>query len=831
MGKINIISSIGIKKFLYRDFLQLLVPSLHNSSAKPLDKSADYLNWFNCCLVDHANDFVNTYDLNNSFFIKQLNSSFKTTRFKLLLKQWIVDYLSMPYSALFDFYNSTSNAVDKFPLFDNSLNRFAVEKFCQKFNTDFSKIEWIPQMSLGRRFLSVFIQALRIFYFCSRSGIKILNTKKRYKVMREAIWGLYDSGGYYFHDDFLVDEVKIKKNDLLLFSRISVLWDEGRLKAYSDAKKSGYAHFFLPSLSIGINSLLFRIIPKYIFAGCSALSSQVKSSNFLLFQNIYWDFAFFALAYEKVFSHFKVTSELGHNYFSATHISESIVCQNYGVKYYLMHWSDDSVDMNKHIGSFLGCDNYLAWGKAHIRVVGGEGNIILTGYPFKVFVQRVICNRAKVLNEMNIAAHGKIITFFDESFGDLCLMTEKHFVNFWQVALTVAESEKDSTIVIKPKGLERVKNLSDDMRNRFILIKEQLEKMSNVYILDSKRWSFIEAIGISDIVVTQGMTSSSTIAIICGILGLYLDEARYNHPFSQRFRDKIVFTEPEKLISMIRSVLRREESPLKIIPEELLRHYDEFPDERGLDLYRDILSGRKKRVGIIIQARMGSTRLPGKVMLPILGKPVLRHIIDRLKRCNHADVIVLATTVNKDDDVLEKLAKENNLKVFRGDEQDVLSRYYYAAKENKLDVVIRITADCPFIDPEIIDNMILNFLDNNRIDYLSNVLNRTFPRGLDTEIFKFSTLHRAFESAKNPYQREHVTPYIYEHKELFMLSGIENKESLSHLRWTLDEEKDFEFIKEIYNRLYRDNNIFLTKDILAVLEKEPHLAEINKYVR
>ncbi len=146
-------------------------------------------------------------------------------------------------------------------------------------------------------------------------------------------------------------------------------------------------------------------------------------------------------------------------------------------------------------------------------------------------------------------------------------------------------------------------------------------------------------------------------------------------------------------------------------------------------------------------------------------------------------------------------------------------------------MVIRITSDCPLVDPEVVDNMVLNFLNDHKIDYLSNSIKRSFPRGLDAEVFNFSALRQAFKFAKSPYQREHVTPYIYEHKELFRISGIENGRNLSHFRWTLDEEKDLEFIREIYGRLYKENEIFLMKDILMVLEKEPHLAEINMAVK
>jgi spore coat polysaccharide biosynthesis protein SpsF len=650
--------------------------------------------------------------------------------------------------------------------------------------------------------------------------------------MREALWGLYDKGGYYFHDDFMVDGVKIKKEDLLFFSRDSMRWEKDRLRAYQDARKSGYAHFTLSALSIGLNPFLSRVIPKYVLSGAMLFLRQIKSQDFLLFQNLYWDFAFYALAYEKIFSHFSLISELGHNYFSSSHIAESIVCQNYGTEYYLMHWSDNSCNINRFINSFLGCDKYLLWGRAHFR--GTEGNpeiMALTGLTFKKYIKQVATRRTQVLAEMNIEERGKIITFFDESFGGDCLMTELHYITFWETILRVAAQEKESTILIKPKDLSRYNHLPVGLKDRFLEIKKILEGTPNAYIIDAQRRSFIEAIGVSDIVVSQGMTSSSTIAIACGIEGFYLDEANYQHPFKDYFKDKIVFDNPDKLVKMIHETIYNKQSSLKNIPVCLLRKYDAFSDNFALERMRDILTGSRKKVGAIIQARMGSTRLPGKVMLKLGDKPILQHIVERLKLCQGIDEIVLAITVNSKDDILAELAVNNGIKFFRGDEEDVLARYFYAAKENKLDIIARVTSDCPFVDPYLVDDLAGCFAGYPAIDYISNTLKRTFPRGLDVEVFKFSALEKAFSSARLPYQREHVTPYIYEHRELFQLQNLENDCDLSGLRWTLDEKKDYEFIIEIYKRLYNKGRIFLTNDILMVLKEEPWLSDINSAVR
>lgn len=241
---------------------------------------------------------------------------------------------------------------------------------------------------------------------------------------------------------------------------------------------------------------------------------------------------------------------------------------------------------------------------------------------------------------------------------------------------------------------------------------------------------------------------------------------------------------------------------------------------------------KEKKIVAIVQARMSSTRLPGKVMKKIVGKLIILHDIDRIKQIKNLNKIVIATTTKKENDIIVKTIKnyDSEIGIFRGSEDDVLDRYYKAAKEFNADVIVRITSDCPLFDPIVSDKVIEAFL-NNECDYCSNTLNRTYPLGLDTEIFSFDTLEKAWKEAKENYQREHVTPYVYEHPDKFKLLNVSNNKNLSHLRWTLDTIKDFKFISEIYKRLYNENNIFHMKNILKILEKEPELIEINKHVR
>ncbi|RHW65215.1 acylneuraminate cytidylyltransferase [Clostridium botulinum] len=238
------------------------------------------------------------------------------------------------------------------------------------------------------------------------------------------------------------------------------------------------------------------------------------------------------------------------------------------------------------------------------------------------------------------------------------------------------------------------------------------------------------------------------------------------------------------------------------------------------------------KVVCIVQARMGSTRLSGKVLKKICGKTVLEHDIDRLRRVKNIDEIVIATTTLEKDNAIVKKCKILGAKYFRGAEDDVLSRYYYASKENNADIVVRVTSDCPLIDPEISENIIKYYIDNkNKYDYVSNTIDRTYPRGLDTEVFSFKALKRAFKEAVSPRDKEHVTPYIWDNPQIFKSAQYKNSKDYSHLRWTLDTEEDFDLINKIYNLLYPNmNSKFKFTDILNIYRKYPELYEINREI-
>ena len=232
-------------------------------------------------------------------------------------------------------------------------------------------------------------------------------------------------------------------------------------------------------------------------------------------------------------------------------------------------------------------------------------------------------------------------------------------------------------------------------------------------------------------------------------------------------------------------------------------------------------------IAAIIQARMGSTRLPGKVLMNIASHPMLWHVVNRVRQSKTLDETVVATSDNASDDSVAAFCEQEGIPCFRGSEDDVLDRYYRAARWIGADTIVRITADCPLIDPVVLDKVVAAYLDGG-CDYASNTIERTYPDGLDTEAFSFETLEKAWREARLMSEREHVTPYIWKNGELFKLRQVTQETDLSDLRWTVDEPEDLEFVRKVYEHLYQPGQVFLMEDIVELLEQRPKLLEINR---
>jgi spore coat polysaccharide biosynthesis protein SpsF len=240
------------------------------------------------------------------------------------------------------------------------------------------------------------------------------------------------------------------------------------------------------------------------------------------------------------------------------------------------------------------------------------------------------------------------------------------------------------------------------------------------------------------------------------------------------------------------------------------------------------------RIVAIIQARFGSRRQPGKVLMSLAGKTVLAQVAARVRSAARLDDVWVATSTDPSDDAVFAEAERLGAPCFRGSLDDVLARYHAAADAARADVIVRVTSDCPLFDGSLLDAMLAEFeaeLDQGRrIDYFSNVIVRTFPRGLDAEIFTRAALDRAFREASRPYDREHVTPYFYGHPDRFALRSYEGQSDFSRYRWTLDTPDDWALITKIYQALSPRGERFTTGDVLALMERQHELQLLNAHV-
>mgnify|MGYP001319367422 CR=1 FL=1 len=249
-------------------------------------------------------------------------------------------------------------------------------------------------------------------------------------------------------------------------------------------------------------------------------------------------------------------------------------------------------------------------------------------------------------------------------------------------------------------------------------------------------------------------------------------------------------------------------------------------------MYKNIYKSSIKNTSCIIEARMTSSRLPGKVLKKVMGKPLLYYLVKRVKKSNLINKIIIATTKNNEDNVLEKFARQYKLGIFRGSEHDVMGRVIGAAKKYKVKNVVEITSDCPLIDSKLIDMFILNFFTNN-VQYLHNAGLRSYPDGMDINIFKLNALEKAYKLTNSKIDREHVTYFFRRNKKIFSQINIVSDENLywPELGLTIDQKEDYVLIKKIIEFFGKKNIYFECKDIISLLKKKKEWSKINKKVK
>lgn len=237
------------------------------------------------------------------------------------------------------------------------------------------------------------------------------------------------------------------------------------------------------------------------------------------------------------------------------------------------------------------------------------------------------------------------------------------------------------------------------------------------------------------------------------------------------------------------------------------------------------------RVVAAIQARTGSTRLPGKVLLPIAGRPTIQRIAERLAHCCEVDMVVVSTSVEQRDDPVAALAAQIGIPCVRGSEMDLIERLGRTATQFGADALVRITADCPLVDPGIVDKVVGVWRrSGSELEYVSNVFPPTFPDGLDVEVLSRQVLERLDREVSDRFFRESFTAYIREHPGSFKIASVEHEMNLSRLRWTLDYPEDLALVEAVYQALGQEKGIFHMKDVLTLLDRHPELRDLNRHL-
>jgi len=407
--------------------------------------------------------------------------------------------------------------------------------------------------------------------------------------MKEAVTGLSRA---LFRDDFFIDNERLLKRDLLLYTYGSS--EQHRMLAYKEAQDSEYECINKNELKIPLNLLFSRLLKYHFLLPLVFILRNFRNKqNYLLKDWFKW-FHAVAIDWEILLSHYQIGLDLSINETSLVHFPETIILNNYGGKSVIYHWSDMTSGnaVSEHFKSF---NIYLIWGKAHTR---GKryfvDNVIETGCWLKHNFSELARNKRSICEKLGLPTSGyKVLAFYDESFAPNIRFSEEVLLDFWQMMFELIEENTNVIGIMKPKvgDKDKRRKLSDKGKEIYNDIKQRCSESGRLYFIDNPREVAVtEVIAVADLNITMGMGSPSSIALLCGKIGLYYDTTGDEyHPFAQRYRNKVVFDNKRDLFSAVNKIIEGGYNPLNEIDEELLRDYDQFRDDRGLERFRDAL--------------------------------------------------------------------------------------------------------------------------------------------------------------------------------------------------------------------------------------------------
>jgi polysaccharide biosynthesis PFTS motif protein len=520
-------------------------------------------------------------------FTKVYNKKFQTKKIEPFVLKWVSLYILELLNFLYKVHLDKPSEKVLY-LGNTPLNRYIYEWWHQTKGNQM-QARWLKKSELMAGLATITsMGVLHISKFLNH-GFCLPVRPKKFKIMKEAVWGLRNP---VFRDDFLIDNQRLLKKDLLLYT--SGASDEGRMLAYQDAQTSEYECINRNELKIPINLLCRRLFKYHFLLPMVFVLRNFRSKQNYLFKEWLNSFHKTAINYEILLSHYQIGLELSVKEAGLTHIPETIILNNYGAKNVIFHWSDStSYDAaHQHYKSF---NILLLWGKAHAR---GKryfvDSIIETGCWLKHNFNELTSNKKIISQKLGLPMDNrKVLSFYDETFHPDGYFTEEILLDFWQVMLELIEKNLNVIGIMKPKVEDERKRslMSDRGIKLFSTIKQRCLESARLYFIDNPREvAATEVIAISDVNITMGMGSPSTIALLCGKTGLYYDTTgNDHHPFAQKYKNKIVFDNKRELVSTVNKIINEGYNPLNEIEPELLEDYDSFRDDRGLERFREAL--------------------------------------------------------------------------------------------------------------------------------------------------------------------------------------------------------------------------------------------------
>ena len=533
-------------------------------------------------------DFVyNRLKLEDCQFTKVYNQKFKTNKFKPFVLKWVSIYVFELLNCLYRTHlDKPSQKI--LHLHDNPLNRHIYEWWSKETENKI-QIKWLKRSEVMAGLEAIISIPLIFAYTFLSRGLCLPVKLRKFKIMREAVWGLRNPG---FRDDFLIDDERLSKKDLLLYTTGSS--DEPTRKlAYNDAQESEYECMNINKLKIPLNLPYQRLLKYHFLLPLVFIFKNFRNKQSYLLKDWLMVFHATAINYEILLSHYQIGLELSNNETGLSHIPETIILNNYGAKSAIFHWSDlTNYDTVHH--DFKSFNIYLIWGKAHSR--GRRyyvDNVIETGCWLKHNLGEA-AETGKICRKLKLPINRyKVLAFYDESFNPNFYSTEEVLLDFWQMMFELVNENMNVIGIVKPMIEDKRKRsvMSDKAKEVFNNIKQRCSESGRLYFIDDPREVFVtEVIAISDINITMGMCSPSTIALLCGKIGLYYDTTGNDyHPFAKKYRNKVVFDNKRDLFSAVKKIIDEGYSPLNEIEEELLGDYDHFRDDMGLERSRQAL--------------------------------------------------------------------------------------------------------------------------------------------------------------------------------------------------------------------------------------------------